>query len=677
VTVEYFLSAYLTATGKASLFWQRHDQCVALWRRQGDRVDLVRYWELERLSGLKHHVWPSFTDEQRTGLLAALLATEGLTLSDITDIWGLPDAGDSRRIVDLAHRHRLSVHSLGHLFSCLFLDPAVFRDGTIVALAIDGGPDFVLEDRVPPYWYAGAVVRRGELHLRPVQSPGLIYTAAVMTFGQEPGTLMAATSACPCRADLRSLSEASLLGLTFYGARDSGWTTATRLVTAAADEARRLLAAGAIGRCGENRLAPEEHVRTVVMRRVQQIAEQIAVRDVQELVDEFGVDPSAAYLGMSGGSALNCPTSSLLLTRFGFRGLLCPPCANDGGQALGLGLAGLYGRGVLPAAQFTFPGPYAGPAQIGIEKALRRYEPGIVTVSDFSADRFVDDLEAGPVAWVDGASEIGPRALGHRSLLADPRRMASKDRLNAMKERQWWRPVAPIILEDRVAEWFEGGHRSPYMLEVFPVAEPKRDLVPAIVHLDGTARVQTLSVGDDPRLHRALTAFAERTGVPLLCNTSLNAKGEPIVQTASQAIAFCLAKGVPVVYVEGARIELDAAAPADPATAGPGPREAELFAGQELARDDLWRRLEERGVGVELMALVARAPQLARALDSDRARRKLQAIAKRTIDQDPAWQVYLDHLRSTFGPGGTFEGAFADTGTAEDALMPVVADLMR
>lgn len=676
MTVEYFLSAYVSAIGPGSLYWQRHDQCVALWRREGERVELVRYWELERISGLKHHVWPFFTEERRTQLFDALVRTEGLTMADISGIWGLPDAGDSGKIRQLAHDARTSVHSIGHLFSSLLLDSRVFREETIVALAIDGGPDFVLEDRVPAYWYSGAVVRNGELHIRPVESPGLLYTAAVMVFGQEPGTLMAATSLCSCRAEIPALSQSALDELTFYGARDNGWATATRVLTAAVDEGNRLLADNVIGNCGDNRLTPEEHVRTAVMWRVQQIAEHIAVRNIERLVAEFAIDTRSAYLGMSGGSALNCPTNSRLLDEFGFVGLLCPPCANDGGQALGIGLAGFYADGVLPTAEFLFPGPYLGPQEIEFEQARQEYAEAIADVSEFSADRFAADLGRGPVAWVDGASEIGPRALGHRSLLADPRRQASKDRLNEIKDRQWWRPVAPIVLEDQVAEWFDGDRRSPYMLEVFRVAAAKQDLVPAITHLDGTARLQSLTEADDPRLFAAVTAFAERTGVPMVCNTSLNAKGEPVIQTASQAIAFCLAKGVSVLYLNGRRIELTSGVIETPVV-GPRPRQVELFAGQEQARDALWRDLEESGIGVELMALIARAPQLASALSSDRARLKLRALADRTIGSDPAWHAYIDHLQTTFGPGGTFEGCFVDGGTTEDTLMPLVSDRMQ
>jgi hypothetical protein len=311
-----------------------------------------------------------------------------------------------------------------------------------------------------------------------------------------------------------------------------------------------------------------------------------------------------------------------------------------------------------------------------LEAALAEYAESVVSVTEFDAARFVTDIEAGPVAWVDGASEIGPRALGHRSLLADPRTERSRDALNRIKHRQWWRPVAPVVLEEHVADWFAGGRRSPYMLEVFDVETDRRPLVPAITHLDGTARLQSLAASDDARLHAAVSAFAESTGVPLLCNTSLNAKGEPIIQTAAQAAEFCLAEGVDVLYVDGFRVLLRRVPRHQPKHL-PAPRRAELFAGQEPARDALWEQLAEQGVGAEVMALVARAPQFARMLDDESARAKLRAVAAQTTAADPAWSVYIDHLVAMYGPGGSFEGAFGESGATEEALMPIVSELLQ
>jgi carbamoyltransferase len=143
----------------------------------------------------------------------------------------------------------------------------------------------------------------------------------------------------------------------------------------------------------------------------------------------------------------------------------------------------------------------------------------------------------GVVAWFQGRSEYGPRALGHRSLLAHPGRRDNLDRLNDVKGREKFRPVAPMVLADRAAGIFSRGPLpSPYMLFVHDVAPDWRDRIPAVVHVDGTARVQTVDPGTQPLVAALLAAFEERTGLPVLVNTSLNTAGRPMVDDIRDAL---------------------------------------------------------------------------------------------------------------------------------------------
>ena len=140
------------------------------------------------------------------------------------------------------------------------------------------------------------------------------------------------------------------------------------------------------------------------------------------------------------------------------------------------------------------------------------------------------------VAWFDGRSEFGPRALGHRSLLAHPGLPGNVERLNVVKGREQFRPVAPLVRADRAAEIFEGGPLpSPYMLFVHAVRPGWRERIPAVVHVDGTARIQTVD-DDGSRLARLLDAFEQRTGLPVLVNTSLNTAGRPMVDDPRDAL---------------------------------------------------------------------------------------------------------------------------------------------
>jgi hypothetical protein len=242
---------------------------------------------------------------------------------------------------------------------------------------------------------------------------------------------------------------------------------------------------------------------------------------------------------------------------FGFKGLLAPPCADDSGQALGIGLLAFHARGDLKRYDLELPLPYTGQPPSTVAQDLPDgWNEYISDIRDFDAATFVDDIQRQPVAWVHGAGELGPRALGHRSLLGDPRRVATKDFLNEVKGRQWWRPVAPIVLEEHAREWFCAERLSPFMLETFDVAPECRPFIPAALHLDGSARIQTLSSSADPDLHAAMIAFHAATGVPVLCNTSLNDRGEPIVECPAEALNFCIRKGVTVAYIDGRRYSL-------------------------------------------------------------------------------------------------------------------------
>ena len=184
-----------------------------------------------------------------------------------------------------------------------------------------------------------------------------------------------------------------------------------------------------------------------------------------------------------------------------------------------------------------------------IENAISRFLVRIQTTATPAADicRETAKLlaEQRVIGWFQGASEFGPRALGNRSLLADPRKAKMKDILNSrVKHRQAFRPFAPIVLAERAQEIFEGEEDSPFMLVAKRVRPEWRDRIPAVVHVDGTARVQTVKEATNPMLYRLLREFEALTGVPVLINTSFNVKGEPIVETPDDAVRCFLTTGI-------------------------------------------------------------------------------------------------------------------------------------
>ena len=240
-------------------------------------------------------------------------------------------------------------------------------------------------------------------------------------------------------------------------------------------------------------------------------------------------------LTLAGGVALNCVANARLAAEGPFDELWVQPAAGDAGTALG---AALHVAHALGDHVEAFPGADLGRSWTDAELDAWLTTADVVHERPADLPGAVADVLAadGVVAWFQGRSEYGPRALGHRSLLADPRRAENLTRLNEVKGREQFRPVAPMVLLERAEEIFEGVLPSPYMLFVHRVRPEWRDRLAAVTHVDGTARAQTVDRGQEPLVAALLDAFARRTGVPVLVNTSLNTAGRPMVDDPRDAL---------------------------------------------------------------------------------------------------------------------------------------------
>ena len=266
----------------------------------------------------------------------------------------------------------------------------------------------------------------------------------------------------------------------------------------------------------------------------QQLTEDVMVHTTTRLRDRTG----RRRLAMAGSVALNCAANARVLQDSGFEELYVVPNAGDAGLALG---AALYGYHVVLGGSERHPprDDFLGPPlpEDAIPAALRA-EPGTdFRVSDDIATDAAELLARGrTIGWVQGGAEFGPRALGHRSILADPRSVESKTRLDDAKQREWFRPYGCSVLAEHADDYFEMLGPSPYKLLAVGTRPVGRERAPAVVHADGTARVQTVTPDVEPRYHRLITRFHELTGVPLVLNTSCNGAGEPMVESPHDAV---------------------------------------------------------------------------------------------------------------------------------------------
>jgi carbamoyltransferase len=304
---------------------------------------------------------------------------------------------------------------------------------------------------------------------------------------------------------------------------------------------------------------------------LQAVTEEIVLHVVRHLTKRF----SLRNLCMTGGVALNCVANAKILEHTDVARLWVPPCASDTGAPLGSALwhhhQTLQGRRNFELKHPFYGLAYSDAAITGaLEKADLRYdrlpEPQLLR-------RVAQDLADGKVVgWFQGRFEMGPRALGNRSILADPRRAEMRDILNAkVKQREPFRPFAPAVLAERVSEYFEIDQPDPFMTLAPRVRQDKQNAIPAAVHVDGTGRIQTVEKSFNARYYALIEEFGRLTGVPILLNTSFNRK-EPIVARPEEAIECYLGSGMDVLVM------------GDFYTAGrPGPRERATGAGE--ARD--------------------------------------------------------------------------------------------
>jgi carbamoyltransferase len=292
---------------------------------------------------------------------------------------------------------------------------------------------------------------------------------------------------------------------------------------------------------------------------------------LQECLDEVmlhiceraGQSTGLRRLALAGGVALNCTANGKLLRSGCFDEIYVQPAAGDDGSALGAALWRASRGGAVRNTRM--PVPFLGPAPSSqdIEEAIDAFNDRISTVRFPSLNETCVEaakwIQAGRVvAWCRGRMEFGPRALGHRSILADPAGPEMRDRINAMvKMREAFRPFAPAVSLEQVQDWFEVPRATqlPYMIVTVDVREEHRGSLPAITHVNGSARVQTVSKADNAEFHELLQEVGKLTGREMVLNTSFNIKGQPIVNTPREAIETFLGTGIDGLFLENNLIE--------------------------------------------------------------------------------------------------------------------------
>jgi len=305
------------------------------------------------------------------------------------------------------------------------------------------------------------------------------------------------------------------------------------------------------------RRAPDQSVNSNhedVAAALQECLERV----VLHVCEHFGRATGLRHVALAGGVALNCTANGKLVRSGLFDEVYVQPVAGDDGVALGAALYRTAQR--QPIQNDRFPAPLFGPqySASDIVDVLHRFEGKIQWTRHDSLDATCAHAanliaEGRVLAWFRGRMEYGPRALGNRSILADPGHPEMRDRINAMvKKREAFRPFAPACAVEEAYRWFEvaPGAEYPYMISIVQVRPEMRNLLPAITHVNGSARLQTVSESDNHDFHSLLMAVGTTTGRQMVLNTSFNVKGQPIVNTPEEAIETFLGTGIEHLFLE-------------------------------------------------------------------------------------------------------------------------------
>jgi len=279
---------------------------------------------------------------------------------------------------------------------------------------------------------------------------------------------------------------------------------------------------------------------------VQIETEKMVIDLIQKAIDITG----ETNVIISGGYGLNCVANYKYLQNFPNIKFYVDPISHDGGTAIGLAKYAWhqYSKEIaIKPLRHVYLGAPPDYAQLDIVK-----QNGKINVEDATVDTIAELIDKGNiVALFQGSSEAGPRALGNRSILFDPRRVDGKDIVNRVKNREWFRPFAGSVLEQHASEWFDlsGMTDSPFMMYAVDVKSDKLELIPAVTHVDGTCRIQTVSESDNKNFYQLIEAFYRQTGVPVLFNTSLNLAGQPLVESVFDAIITLFNSEIEYLYM--------------------------------------------------------------------------------------------------------------------------------
>ena len=468
--------------------------------------------------------------------------------SELSELTGLPQSAIASKIVHVEH-HR------SHLASAFFASP--FEESAI--LSIDGSGDFTTT--------MIAVGKQNQIEVLdsvdfPV-SAGLFYTAFTQYlgfphYGDEYKVMGLAPYGTPRYVeDIRKILHFKPNGLFGWDKRYFSKVNEIKLdYSTHVPVVSTLYGEKMIEVFGPARRSDEEigQKHKDIAASVQRVCEELIFHILNHLQKRTGLK----NICIAGGVAQNSVANGKVLEKTAFKNLYIPSAGHDAGISMGSALYAYNHILKKPRGQAIYNACTGSRfTNDEIESFLKERGMVYAKMEDGPLFEKITDklIEPGVVGWFNGRAEFGPRALGARSILADPRNLNAKDLLNSkIKRRESFRPFAPSILKEHTAAWFEKVEDVPFMEKVFPIRKEKRHEIPAVTHVDGTGRLQTVTEDVSPRYYHLIERFRQKTGVPILLNTSFN-ENEPIVNTPAEALDCFLRTQMDMLVLENCVVE--------------------------------------------------------------------------------------------------------------------------
>lgn len=551
----WYLSTFLAIDELSNLLdiHIRKNQNISLWKKSGNQVELIHYWELERISGIKHHGASFRSLAQAKELINDLLKAYHLRLEDINEIWGTPGLGR----ISISNDKKLANHAFAHVFSNL-TNASLFRSHPMIHLSMYKSPDPIMDPDKNRWidFYVGAVSINGKfVDFFPVCSPESLWAIVRRHYQIDENALL--------ELGMRSRSQAyweDETTLEIFSDRSNERNEKLQYLARVIRYVEGLSEqdAGVRFNFFDSNFSERENKISMVVKIIHAQSCRMMERNIEQILDRFSLDPAETILSLSGDYNFNYISNSYLIDKYKFKQLVASPFVNDSGISMGIALWNFYNRIEIDQLQISLHHVFYGDDDPLLEDALKDFEEYIEHTSDYRSEMIVQDIIREPIIWFNGRAEIGQLAPGNRCILGDPRFEATKESINRMKLRERWHSISSIILDSQFDQWMSPSHPTPYMLHEYVIHSSCAQELSAITHKNKASKVQCISRSFNEDLYEVLLAYYQTTNLPILCCESIADANEPVVNSIRETLDFALRKGIRICYLNKKRITLKA-----------------------------------------------------------------------------------------------------------------------